>query len=221
MDYYHIQELNFDKTEWKKGDEFVFDESKQNYFTQLLIKDLGDFKTVRENKIRKIGLIKYINNYLLDYIDKEYSEEQVYYKNQFLEKIIFELKDSLSQYIKWIQEDIFEQIRISHFSSLPSRRHCIWVCKRNQLTKWWSIFCSRDNKFRTTKKKILKLELKGKFHTADGLMIDSDTYKIEDFKTRALKYWEGIIESENEIEILFMGKVKVLEEYPEIDDLNI
>jgi hypothetical protein len=62
MIYYHIQELSNGKPEWKKGEEYDINESKFNWFYKLLIKDIGDFKTIDENK--EIRLVKYVDQYL-------------------------------------------------------------------------------------------------------------------------------------------------------------
>jgi hypothetical protein len=77
--------------------------------------------------------------------------------------------------LKWIQEEVFENVRLTQYSDLPSQKNCLWVCEKQQLENWWKIFCSKDSRFKIYDRKILELNLEGKFHKADGLLIDSDT----------------------------------------------
>lgn len=160
-----------------------------------------------------------MDKYLFGDLNKNYSDNEIQYKNSFLEMTICEMRDSFRQYLKWIQEDIFERIRNDNYPSLPSRRHCLWVCNYEQLINWWTILCEGDDRFRSNPKKILKLELNGIFHQADGTLIKADTYNIEEIEERARLYWEGKIESDKEIEMLFLGQVKVLNEYTKIDEI--
>ena len=207
MIYYHIQELSNGKPEWKTGEQYEILENNHNWFYKLLINGLGDKKYTEENK--EIGLVKYIDSQLYKDIENKYSENEMNYKYSFLQTTVEILKNSLKQNLKWIQEEVFENIRKSEYPDLPTRKSCIWVCDREHLEKWWNLFCSKDNRFVKHKRKILELKLEGKIHKADGRLIDSDSYKIEDFEERARKYWEGNFHSEDEFEILFLGKAIV------------
>lgn len=217
MKYYHIQRLDNERPEWNFGDKYLIDNSKKNWFNQHIIRDLGDIRTTNNND--KFRLVKYVQEHLFEHIEKSYSDTQLSYKNSLLENEVRGLKDSLKQYLKWIQEDIFENVRKNNFPLLPSRQHCIWVSSLEHLNKWWSMFSPKDNRYRQAPRKILELDLEGQFHEADATLIDSDTYKISEFEARAKRYWSGEIKSKKEVEILFTGKVKVLKEFKDINEI--
>lgn len=218
MTYYHIQELSNGKPEWKTGEQYDISESDFNWFYKLLINGIGDTKTTDGNE--QIRLVKYVDQYLYDDIEKKCSENDINYKHSLLQATVDILKDSLKQNLKWIQEEVFENIRLTLFPDLPSRKNCLWVCENQHLEKWWELFSSKDDNFKIYDRKILELRLEGKFHKADGRLMDPDTYKIEDFETRARTYWNGTILSEDRSEILFVGKAIVINVFKDLNEIK-
>lgn len=208
--YYHIQKLVDEKPEWFSGDEYFIDPNKFNYFQKGILLGLGDY---RENsKGEPIGLIKHMGELLNGDFNHSNNIDLFHPCN--------DLTKSLRQYIKWIQEEIFEKVRLANYSKLSSRKSCLWLCSFDQLKNWIDIIGNTKSRFPQPDIKILSLSVDGTFHEADALLIDTDTHKIEEFESAANSYWDGIKESDNEIEVLFHGEVKVLNEFKTINEIN-
>ncbi len=206
--YYHIQKKVDNKPEWFAGEEYFINPDEINYFQKGLISGL-EYKT-KNKEGETIGQIKYVS----DLLKKSSS-------NQDLSKSCNDLVTSLTQYLKWIQEDIFEKIRSKNYPNLPSRKSCLWICTYEQLKNWLDIMINFNSRYQQPKTKILSLSIAGVCHQADATYLDADTHKIEDFEFAANNYWSGVYKSNKEIEILFHGKVKVIKEYNNIDEINI
>ncbi len=208
--YYHIQKNVAEKPQWFPGDEYFIDPQKSNYFQKGILSGLGDHRT--NSKGESMGLIKHMGELLEgDFIQSNKSE--LYHSCNDLTII-------LRQYIKWIQEEVFEKVRLKYYSKLPSRKSCLWLCTFEQLTNWIDIISNTKSRFKQPEIKILSLSVDGTFHEADAMFIDTDTHKIENFEHAATSYWNGEHKSNKEIEILFYGKVKVLNEFKSIDEIN-
>lgn len=205
--YYHIQKIENVNPEWFPGDEYFIDPDELNYFHKGLLSGLG--VTKNNDKEESIRLIKHVGELLKGNVD-----------NYKLYCTCEDLKTSLQQYIKWIQEDIFEKVRLLNYPNLPSRKSCIWLCTFDQIENWIDIIGNTKARYQQPKIKILSLLVEGICHEADGLFIDADTYKIEDFETAANNYWSGKNKSDQEIEILFQGKVTILNEFKSINEIN-
>lgn len=215
--YYHIQRILKNNQEWFKGDVHnITDKTLNNYHNKIL-SNLENEKP--EHYYRKEGFRNYINNDLKNRLENNYNDNEINLKYKFLKNTFDDLENSLFQYLTWIREEIFENIRKAKFQHLPSRKNCIWVCTYEDLKHWWRTFKKEDDKFGVVRKKVLKLELDGHFHKADGCFLEADTYGISDYENMATKYWNGEIKSDTELEILFLGKLTVIEEYDGIDDI--
>ncbi len=220
--YYHIQIPGFERDIWKKGDVICTSLKEYNAFYSGLIRDMEDKEFVNGNKI---GLIEYSNSIFekdsnRNMKSKTEDYQSLYYEfqsNSFeYEGIANKLHWSLFQYLKWIREEIFENVRLKVDSNLPSRKSCIWISKIEDVKKWWDLFKNKSGK------RILELRLKGdNVFIGDGTLIRADTFSLKEYESIAEKYWSGIVERKKEIEISYEGEFEVLNEFNDINDLTI
>jgi len=218
MNYYHIQKINGIRKEWNKGD---IKETSDNDFFKGILKsiDRGSRPLYSEKQ-----LIQYaretLSNQLTESIDfnsKDYKKlanttTNILLKYKTLAKNLYL---SHLQYLNWIREEIFEHNRMLINPELPSRKKCLWLCDKNGVENWWNTFQDSKNK------KIIELELdkKGRLHIADAEFLNLDTYSISEFNQSSIKYWKGEMNTKLDLEILYEGKFKVINEYNHLDDI--
>jgi hypothetical protein len=203
--YFHVQRLNHRNDEWFTGQTFIIGKDFNNFYKSIH-EELGSSESCLFKKIEKVLGLKPDNN-KNDF--KELFFDRLEDIN-ILKCTLREVQDSFKQYIKWIQEEIFETVRLKEFSDLPSRKNCLWICKKEDLPRW-------VNMFNTSSRKILKVKANGLIHRADGHLIDANALPLKDFEKKAFDYWSGKLLFNDEIEYLFEGSVSVLEEYNSID----
>ena len=219
--YYHIQRPGFERDIWNKGDCLQTSRMKYNAFYSGLLRDTVDKENMNGESI---GLIKYSNLIFKkdknrNIISQNNDYENLYYEfqdNSFeYENLANKLHWSLFQYLKWIREELFDSVRTEIDNELPSRKHCIWICTKNDLPKWWDIFKNK------TDKKIVELKLENinRVHKGDGTLIEADTFSIEEYKSIAKKYWSGEIDNLDEVEYSYEGEFEIINEFNDIKDI--
>ena len=221
MRYFHIQRINGIRKEWKKGESSTTERDAFNEFFLDILKGIEQNKFPINNRMRLISHSK-------ELLNKQWIEELDYgcedYKELFkkaesycfdFENIAHKLFDSHHQYLKWIREEIFESTRKELNPELPSRKKCLWLCNEDNLEFWWSSISDLQ------KRKIIELELNdyGKLHISDEEFLDLDTYSIQEFSESSVKYWEGQVNSDSKLEILYEGKFKVISEFNELNEI--
>jgi hypothetical protein len=104
---------------------------------------------------------------------------------------------------------VFENVRLAHFNSLPSRLTSIFLCDKDSLAKWYAAI-SPDNE-----SPIYELSCVGDCHIADQSWYqDMDVCNHEYFIDSAMKYWQGNKKhSESVMEILFKGKITKINKF--------
>ncbi|MCK4661235.1 MAG: DUF2441 domain-containing protein [Bacteroidales bacterium] len=213
-EFYHIQKLDFINKEWNVNNHYHIGSENNNFYRKLL-NSLGSREFY---DIPKVFLIRQLTDVLKLKPNKDERDyEKLFFESEQhlfqLEAIVDDVMVSFKQYLKWIQEEIFEKVRLEKFPDLPSRQKCLWICSLDDLPKWLKIFKGSENK-------ILKIRVTGKIHKTDGLLIDSDTYFINEFEKRAIDYWTGKIEHKDEIEFLFHGDLEVLNVYDSVNEIK-
>jgi hypothetical protein len=212
-EFFHIQRLNDINMEWFIKNKYRVGENF-NRFHKVLNTDLGSH---RQSNVSNKLLINYMDEILQL---KSSSTEECYKKLYFerldhislLKNTLRDVQSSFRHYLQWIQEEIFENVRLNNFSDLPSRQKCLWICSYEDLPYWWG-------KFENACKKILKISATGIIHKADGHFIVADTFSINEIEKRAFDYWSGLIQNKDEIEYLFQGEIFVQNEYKSIDEI--
>lgn len=105
------------------------------------------------------------------------------------------------------REVIFEEYRKEHFSKLPSRRNCIWLCNGIENLKYWYNWY-RNN---PCQKIIYELSCTGEIHVGNQAYLNSDSMNYAEYLENAEKYWNGHdTNGKDNNETIFEGEVEVL-----------
>ncbi len=198
--YYHINK-NID-CGWKAGDEIEFGKEENNYWKSLsgtddLIEIDGEEFDV--HLIAMHAFKTYVNG------SPPPTAMKGYHFNPM--KTLHETIDSLGNALKICRELAFESIRKEFYPELPSRLNCIWLIPDNlqSLTFWKNVIPNGHQK-------IFKIVIDGKIHRAAQKWLIGGTYSVNKWSSLAHSYWNGEGSGNKEDEILFKGKIKILEE---------
>ncbi|MFL3317324.1 DUF2441 domain-containing protein [Klebsiella michiganensis] len=196
MEFFHVTHGS-DSEFLNVGKEVVISKNRLNHFYENTMNGANSFG-LSENE--SMPIIKFFDSILLGELDSH--SEFKNYKN-----IASYAKAFMEIYIKQVRELHFESIRKEEFSSLPSRKHCIWLAKNHDDAYYWvkRLGGGKENK------RIIRIKILDgvPFETNEGhLQYDSEpTTKILE---RARQYWKGE-PSDGRNEFLFEGKFKILE----------
>ena len=203
LEYFHIHRISDEHSSlWAVGNRVNWVQKRYNLFY-----DAYNHRSIAYNDGTgelpiKDALARFFNNSL------EYQNGEVF-------NIVKAAQAAVKHQSMFIREQIFEEVRASYFPHLPSRKTCIWVCKKEALSFWWKTFNN------TPKKKIFKLRLIGSIHTADQRHLLADTFSHNDLRSKAFEYWtgsDGVYLQDQEI--LFEGIIDILAEYSSPDKIQ-
>jgi hypothetical protein len=191
---YHVHKNRFHTELWNVGNTINFDGETKNEFMRFY--DYQHFSI--NNPI--LG-----NKYLVDYMKKVSKHKNfVQGENVILPINAFlRLTKGYSYSCGFIAEIIFEQVRNEIFSNCPSRFNCMWLCEENDIPHWKSQFESESS--------VYKVRVTGKLHIADSSVLPGDTLSHDEIRKIAYDYWNGIIKRDSSREMLFYGKVEIVE----------
>lgn len=118
-----------------------------------------------------------------------------------------EATDCLGESMRIIRELIFESVRTANYPGLPSRHTCIWLVPddKQSLQFWKSLVHGHH-------KRIFRVEAEGIVHRAANKWLITGTIPLQDIHSLAHHYWQGKDTGGVEDEMLFTGKLKILEE---------
>ncbi|MDP1726879.1 MAG: DUF2441 domain-containing protein [Bacteroidota bacterium] len=199
--YYHIN--NSPDCNWKIGDEIYFGH-EDNYMWRSFA-EKGDFIELNGEKYSS----DLITRHAFDTYTSKFPapiKMQGYHFNPIL--TIKEAIDSLGNTLRIIRELAFETIRNSFYPELPSRHKCIWLIPDNEQSYdfWKNILQSKHQK-------IFKVIIvNGKIHRAAQKWLIGGTFPLNETISKAHKYWKGEDSGNVEDEVLFEGKIRILEE---------
>ena len=113
-------------------------------------------------------------------------------------------KDALTEYLNWIRETVFEEIRKEHFPHLPLRQRCLWLVPHDsKAARYW--FQRLEQKGR-----LLEVRATGKLFRANEAYLRAATTKLNAVRGDAFRYWAGGSGiDEHADELLFEGFVDV------------
>lgn len=191
--YYHIHKIGIKDTEWYVGNFIRFDNIVHNEYLDYYNK--VNFDLTFDNK--SIGPIKFLENFIAT--SNYRSSSNITISKDLFHRIYKGYKESRSH----ISELIFEDVRKTSYSSLPSRFNCIWLCDEDQINYWLSVFNQPCIVF--------KVSVTGEAHIADGSLLLADFLKVSTITELAHRYWGGEIILSKSKEILFVGDLKILE----------
>jgi hypothetical protein len=104
------------------------------------------------------------------------------------------------------REILWECVRKEKFSDLPSRQRCIWLASSESNVQDWlkRMEC-------TSNYSILRVKARGTVHKADERLLLGDTESFSETINKAERYWSGTMDSGSLEEIIFEGKLTILE----------
>jgi hypothetical protein len=109
--------------------------------------------------------------------------------------------------IRLVRELIFESVRMENFHDYPSRKTCIWLIPDDEehINQW-------KNNLPGSTHKIYRANCSGKIHYANPKFLEGGSISISSWTDRARRYWTGEDAEESRTEVLFEGKLSVVEE---------
>lgn len=119
-----------------------------------------------------------------------------------LPQIAFEV---VRHFVTLARELFWESVRLSEFPDRPSRQRCLWLCPSLENARDWL------SRLESKNYQILKVSVNGRLHTANELLLLGDSEPLEITRAKAREYWQGLQVEGCREEILFEGKMKVLE----------
>jgi len=198
--YFHINNQAY--CSWKAGDEVYFGHEHNNMWRSFLEK--GAYIKLNGEKRPADQVVKHALN---AYARNEPVPEQMrhYHFNP-----VFTLKeatDCLGDSMRIIRELTFETIRKEFYPKLPSRHNCVWLVPDDKRSlEFWKGLVHGNNK------KIFRVETEGIIHRAANNWLITGTIPLNEINSMAHNYWKGIDAGGFEDEILFIGKLKIVEE---------
>lgn len=202
--FFHIN--NQPDCSWKQGDVIDFGHEYNKFWRSYLEKGA----TINLNGSRRHAdqVIKYA---LKAYARNEPVPEEMkgYHFNA-----VFTLKeatDCLGRTMMIIRELVFETIRKEFYPQLPSRHNCIWLTPDDKasLEFWSKLVYGRH-------KRIFRVETEGIIHRAAQKWLITATQPLNEINSLAHNYWKGEGAGVMEDEILFTGKLKIIEELAKV-----
>jgi len=202
--YFHIN--NQADCSWRAGDEVYCGHEYNKMWRSFLEK--GAFINLNGDKRPADQVIKYALN---AYARNEPVPEQM--KGYHFKPVgtLKEATDCLGESMRIIRELTFEAIRKEFYPELPSRHNCIWLCPDDKRAlQFWMNLVHGSNK------KIFRVKTDGIVHRTTNKWLITGTIPLNEINSLAHNYWRGKGTGGFEDEILFVGKLKIIEELTDI-----
>lgn len=198
--YFHIN--NQPDCSWKAGDEVYFGHEYNNMWRSFLEK--GAYINLNGEKRPADQVVKFALNW---YLKKQPFPEEMKDYHFHPVATLKEATDCLGQSTRLIRELTFEAVRKEFYPELPSRHSCIWLAPydKNSLQFW-------KKQVHGSVKKIFRVEAEGIIHRAANKWLMTGSMSLNDINLMAHNYWKGNEAGGLEDEILFIGKLKIIEE---------
>jgi len=119
--------------------------------------------------------------------------------------------DKLDEKRKEECENSFEDIRLKYYRTCPPRNKCLFVCNKNNIQEWYNILTKGKDGSKLKAVKIFEVELTGNLFWADASIYEDYWNKID--TKSIIDYWEGKVNQKDKVEGLFVGNVRIIDEY--------
>ncbi len=195
-EFYHIQIDNC-PYKWDVGQELFLGDNP-NYYAQ----DFHEAGFVYKSESGKtMKILKFFKNFENLINGKPNSDIEL----KAVRESILVLKSFVEFTIRVHRENLFEEIRLSFFPNLPSRKRGIWLIPYNEAAlKHW--------KKGMEKGRIFKVRATGKVHNSSEKFLLIEQYvSFNHLRNMAFLYWAGVEEESIMDEIIFEGFIEVLE----------
>ncbi|HID8898856.1 TPA: DUF2441 domain-containing protein [Enterobacter hormaechei] len=110
-------------------------------------------------------------------------------------------------FCKYTRELIWEAVRLADYGEKPSRHRCLWLSLGEQNLNYWKSQVVADQNLR----QIFRVEIDGRTHEASDEHLMNDNVPYHEALDMSHRYWKGEISNPLAKEILFEGKMRVIE----------
>lgn len=202
--YCHIN--NNPDCNWKAGHEFYVGQEHNKFWRSFLEK--GAYIKLNGDKRPADQVVKFALNW---YLKQQPVPEQMNGYHFHPVATLKEASDCLGQSTRLIRELSFEAVRKEFYSGLPSRHSCIWLAPDDKKSlQFWK------NQVHGRIKRIFRVEAEGIIHRAANKWLITGSMPLNEIHLMAHNYWKGNDAGSLEDEILFIGKLKIIEELTDI-----
>jgi hypothetical protein len=116
-------------------------------------------------------------------------------------------RDTANHFLMLARELFWENVRLSEYPDAPSRQRCIWLITSIEDTKAWL----KTLKFQPPAYSVVRLCVSGRALHVDGSFLAGDSEPLPVWAEKSRAYWSGKQSSSPQQEVLFEGRVEVLE----------
>jgi len=198
--YFHISSSN---CEWKIGDEIHIG-LEDNYYWKTFV-DRGESIEIQGEKHDVYKITRTAFEAYTEMHPPPLKMDGYHFKplNTLKEAI-----DSLGNTIKLNRELAFESFRKEFYPELPSRLRCIWLIPGHEnALHFWNNTLNKGQQ-----KRVFKVTVEGNIHRAAHKWLIGGTFSINEWNKLAHNYWKGVSSGNIDDEILFEGRMKIIEE---------
>jgi hypothetical protein len=120
------------------------------------------------------------------------------------------IADEVSRhFVRYVRELIWEDVRRREFPHLPSRQRCVWLIQNQDGVRYWLGRMNAGGAFQ-----VLRVRVQGRIHVASESYLLGDSEPMEETIRKARQYWLGVVEQEGTEEVIFEGRMRVVEVMP-------
>jgi len=202
--FYHIHKHNSQK--WFEGAAFSFGQEPNNSWRTFEMARRG-ITNPQTNDVYTVDLVAFRALAVYRKTGKKDPRMSFYHYDPI--KTLAETLDSLFLATRMVRELILEDVRQQMYANLPSRSTCIWLIpEREKAVRFWL-----DN-MRSDTKKVFRVNATGELHRASQQPVIGDTISMNEWRKRALDYWNGADTESYDDELILNGDIEILEEVP-------
>lgn len=106
-----------------------------------------------------------------------------------------------------VGELIWEDVRQREFPGLPSRQRCVWLVPDLEAVRYWLERLGPG----ASAAQVVRVRCAGRVHVASESHLVGDSVPIEEAALRARRYWRGELPDTGREEIIFEGRLTVLQ----------
>lgn len=111
-------------------------------------------------------------------------------------------------FCKYTRELIWESVRLANYKEKPSRQKCLWLTQGEQNLEYWKSKIVNDQNLR----QVFRVEIDGTTHEASDEHLMNDNLPYQQALDMSHRYWRGEISNPIAREILFEGKMRIIEQ---------
>lgn len=111
-------------------------------------------------------------------------------------------------FCKYTRELIWESVRSANYKKKPSRQKCLWLSQGEQNLEYWKSKVVDDQNLR----QVFRVEIDGTTHEASDEHLMNDNLPYHQALDMSHRYWRGEISNPIAREILFEGKMRIIEQ---------